>query len=42
MKREKLYAIIGYILFGVFIAGLALLDLSTTTANNGYIYQPSR
>lgn len=42
MKREKVYAVIGYILFGAFIAGLALSDLSTTTATDGYIYQPSR
>lgn len=42
MKREKVYVIIGYIVFGIFIAGLAITDLSTTTATDGYIYQPSR
>lgn len=42
MKREKVYAVIGYILFGLFIVGLAFTDLSTTTNSSGYIIQPSR
>lgn len=42
MKREKVYAIIGYILFGLFIVGVALTDLSTTTSTDGYIHQPNR
>lgn len=42
MKRDRVYAIIGYILFGLFIAGLALSDLSTTTTSDGHIIQPSR
>lgn len=42
MKREKVYAIIGYVLFGAFIAGLAVSDLSTTTTSDGHIIQPSR
>lgn len=36
-RREKIYLVVGYILFGIFIAGLALTDLSVTTNASGYI-----